>query len=73
MTDKNACKNNFHKEVQGLLSSLPDQLKIFNELWQSNDYRLAYSILEKIITEKELKPDESYKKADKEFYWLFIG
>lgn len=73
MTDKNTCKNNFYKEVQRLLASHPDRLKIFNDLWKSTDYRLAYSVLEKILSESEIKPDEHYRKIDEEFYWLFIG
>lgn len=70
--DKDVCKNKFYSSVMELLREFPEEFNCFDELWKTNDYRLAYLILEKIISTNKIQLTDYYRIIDEEFYWLFI-
>jgi hypothetical protein len=72
--DREKCKTIFFDEVKRLLFDYPEQFKVFNDIWTTGDYKLAYSMLIRVCNENNIdRNDEEFNKIDNDFYWLFIA
>ena len=71
MTDSEQ-KLEYLAQVRSLLQGRVE-LNRFERFWNAGDFRKAYVIVEEAIKTLKLAPDEKYRKADKDFYWLYIA
>jgi hypothetical protein len=72
MTDIETIKKEFVKQTRELLSSYPEELGRFEELWDSGRLREAYVFVNDTTKKLGLIPSLENRKTDEDFFWLYM-
>lgn len=73
MSNSQNIKEEYAAQVQILLNGQQPQLLEFRRLWKDSKFREAYLFVYELIREKGIEPTSEFKKADEDFYWLFVN
>ncbi len=71
--DEEQYKQRFLLKATELLKDYPEFLERYRNLLETGGDRLAYSFLQRTISEKQIPINEKYDRADEDYYWLFIA
>jgi len=66
-------KAEYLKQVRMLLCNHQPELRVFEESWSAKKFREAYLLVDEIVRNFGLVRSNECKKADEDFYWLFIN
>jgi hypothetical protein len=65
-------KEEYLKQTRELLSSYPEELHIFEELWTAGKLREAYIFVMESATKLDVKRSAENRKADEDFFWTYM-
>ena len=65
-------KEEYFKQMRHLLCNNPEELRTFEKLWAAGRLREAYIFVMQAIENFQLKPSPESKKADEDFFWMYM-